>query len=96
MSQEYEGWQLDAGPAYKALAIFLGVLLTIVIGSALFYNHRYAAQTRPDPRRFPAPRLELIDSAPADADPLPPPSAPAGIDRAMAATAAKGDALWNG
>jgi len=96
MSRELEDWEVDHRPAIKGLALFVALLLAIVIGTALFYNHRYAARTRPDPTAFPAPALETIDSAPGDRDPVSPTMPPAGIDRAMAETAAQGDALWNG
>jgi hypothetical protein len=95
MSQDYEGWDVDDRPAIKALAGFVALLLLLVIGTGLLYNHLYAAQTRPDPKPFPAPELETIDSAPSDRDPVPALKPPVGIDRAMAATAARGDALWN-
>jgi hypothetical protein len=95
MKQEYEGWELDVRPAVKGLAIFLAGLLLLVIGSALLYNRHYAARTRPDPKPFPAPALEMIDSAPRDRRTASPTKLPAGIDRAMAETAARGDALWN-
>lgn len=96
MSQDCEGWDVDHRPAIKGLAIFMALLLLLVIGSGLFYNHRYATRTRPDPRPFPGPQLETIDSAPGDHDPVPALVPPLGIDRTMAETAAKGAALWNG
>lgn len=96
MSQDYESWHVDDRPAIKGMALFVAVLMALVIGAALFYNHRYAARTRPDPKAFPSPALETIDSAPKDAEPVPGTMPPAGIDRAMAETAAEGDALWNG
>jgi hypothetical protein len=96
MSQDYEDWRVDDRPAIKALALFLALLLALVIGTALFYNHRYAAQTRADPHPFPQPALETIDSAPGDRTLTVPPQPPAGIDRAMAETVAEGNALWNG
>lgn len=96
MSQEYEGWSIEARPAVKGLALFVALLLLLVVGTALLYNHLYAAQTRAEPKAFPSPALETIDSAPRDRDPVPASRPPAGIDRAMAETAAEGDALWNG
>lgn len=96
MSRDYEGWDVDDRPAIKGLALFVVLLLALVVGGALFYDHRYAARTRPDPTMFPAPALETIDSAPGDRDPVPATTPPAGIDRAMAETAGEGDALWNG
>ncbi|MDH7638189.1 hypothetical protein [Sphingomonas oryzagri] len=95
MSQEYEDWQVDDRPALKGLAAFVVLLLILVVGTGLFYNRYYAARTRADPVRFPQPELETIDSAPRDRQPVPASRPPAGIDRAMAATAARGDALWN-
>lgn len=95
MSQDYEGWGIDTRPAVKGLAIFGALLLALVFGAGTFYNDRYAAQTRADPHPFPAPQLETVDSAPSDRDKLSTPRPPAGIERAMAATAARGDALWN-
>ena len=94
MSQEYEGWCVTPRPALVGIAVFVLLLVALVVGSALFYNRHYAPQTRPNPRPFPAPELETIDTAPSDRLSLPPPTLPAGIDRAMAETAAQGDALW--
>ncbi len=95
MSQDYEDWQVDDRPALKGLAIFVALLLTLVVGTGLLYDRYYAARTSADPVRFPQPELETIDSAPNDRRPVPGLQPPAGIDRAMAATAAQGDALWN-
>jgi energy-converting hydrogenase Eha subunit F len=95
MSQDYEGWELDARPAIKGMVLFIVLLLTIVIGAGLLYNHFFASQTRPDPKPFPGPELETIDSAPSDRDAVPASIPPAAINHAMAATVAKGDALWN-
>lgn len=95
MSQDYEDWHVDDRPALKALAVFVLALLILVVGAGLFYNRYYAARTRADPVRFPQPELETIDSAPRDRQSVPASQPPAGIDRAMAATAAQGDALWN-
>jgi hypothetical protein len=95
MSQDYEDWDVDDRPAIKGLALFVVLLLALVVGGALFYDHRYAARTRSDPTTFPAPALETIDSAPGDRDPVPATTSPAGIDRAMAEIGAEGDALWN-
>lgn len=96
MSQDYEGWDVDARPAVKWLAAFVAVLLLLVVGTGLIYNRLYAAQTRPDPRAFPAPNLETIDSAPGDRTSVAAPQPTVGIDRAMAEVANQGDTLWNG
>lgn len=95
MSQDYEDWDVDARPAVRGLVLFVILLLALVIGTALFYNHRYAASTRPDPHPFPQPALETIDSAPGDRSPPAASRPPAGIDRAMAEVAVDGDAVWN-
>lgn len=95
MSQDYEDWQVDDRPALKALAAFVLALLILVVGAGLLYNRYYAARTRADPVHFPQPELETIDSAPRDRQSVPASQPPAGIDRAMAAAAARGDALWN-
>jgi hypothetical protein len=94
MSQEYEGWSVDHRPAVKALGLFVAVLLLLVIGTGLLYNRLYTAQTRFHPKAFPEPVLETTGSAPNDRHPLPATTPPAGIDRAMAHTAVRGDALW--
>jgi hypothetical protein len=96
MSQDYESWDVDARPAFRWLALFVAALLFLVVGTGLIYNRLYAAQTRPDPKAFPAPALETIDSAPGDRTSVAAPQPPAGIDRAMADVANQGDALWNG
>ena len=96
MSQDYEGWDVDARLAFRWLALFVAALLLLVVGTGLIYNRLYAAQTRPDPKTFPAPALETIDSAPGDHGSAAAPQPPTGIDRAMADVAKKGDALWNG
>jgi hypothetical protein len=96
MSQDYEGWDVDARPAFRWLAVFVMVLLLLVVGTGLIYNRLYAAQTRPDPKAFPTPTLETIDSAPRDRLSVAAPQPPAAIDRAMADVANQGDALWNG
>jgi len=95
MSQDYEDWKVDDRPAIKALAVFVLSLLIFVVGAGLLYNRYYAARTRADPVRFPQPELETVDSAPRDRQSVPASQPPAGIDRAMAATAARGGALWN-
>jgi hypothetical protein len=95
MSQDYEGWDVDPRPAVKGLALFLILLLALVVGTAFFYNHRYAPRTRPDPHPFPQPVLETIDSAPDDRNPVAPTQPPVGIDRAMAEVASDGNAVWN-
>ena len=95
VSQDYEDWQVDDRPALKGLAAFVTLLLILVVGAGHLYNRYYAARTRADPVRFPQPELETIDSAPHDLQSVPASQPPAGIDRAMAATAARGDALWN-
>lgn len=92
MSQEYEGWSVRARPAAVAMALFVLVLAASVIGAALVYNARYAPATRPHPERFPAPALETMMSAPPD--PATPRRAPVSYAKAMAETAAQGDALW--
>ena len=94
MSQDYEGWSVRVRPAVIALALFVVGLVALVAGTGAFYNRRYAAQTRAAPEHFPAPMLETIDTAPGDTRRIAAPQPPAGIDRAMADTAAKGDALW--
>ena len=94
MSQDYEGWSVRPRLAVIALAGFVAALVALVVGTGAFYNDRYRAQTRAVPERFAAPVLETIDTAPSDTRPIAPPAPPAGIDRAMAATAARGDALW--
>jgi len=92
--QEYESWQVKPAPAVKALAVFVALLLVLVTGAGLAYNRLYVARTRPDPDAFPAPVLETIDTAPSDPKPYPQTTPPPGIDRAMAKTAARGNALW--
>jgi len=92
--QDYEGWQVDPRPAIKALAVFVAVLLVLVVGTALAYNHLYAPRTRPHLSAFAGPVLETIDTAPSDRLPVAPPAPPPGIERAMAKTAARGNALW--
>ena len=94
MSQDYEGWSVHARPAVIAFAAFVTGLVALIVATGLFYNHRYPAQTRAVPERFASPVLETIDSAPNDTRQIEQPQPPAGIDRAMAATAAQGDALW--
>lgn len=95
MSQEYEGWQVRARPAAIGLILFVLGLFVSVAGAGALYRHLYAAQTRPRPQRFHAPVLETIDTAPSDRTSIAPPAPPPGINRAMQATAARGDALWN-
>lgn len=94
MSQELEGWSLRSRPVVVGLFGFLTGLLLLVTGAGLLYNRWYAAETRPDPKPFPAPVLELTDTAPTDIHQAAPLRPPQGIDHAMAATAAQGDALW--
>lgn len=95
MRQDYEGWDVRTRPIVIGLAGFLGALILLIVATGIFYNHRYAQQTRAIPRRFPVPVLETIDTAPGDTREIEPPQPPPGIDRVMAATAAQGDALWN-
>lgn len=95
MSQDYEGWGVTPKPVLIGLAIFVLSLLALVIGAGTYYNAHYAARTRPRLSRFAVPRLETIDTAPSDTREIAQPTPPAGVGRAMADTAAQGDALWN-
>jgi hypothetical protein len=94
MSQDYEGWSVRTKLAVIALGVFVAALVALIVATGIVYNHRYAAQTRAIPEHFPAPVLETIDTAPSDTRQVQSPLPPAGIDAAMAATAAEGDALW--
>ena len=94
MSQDYEGWGVHARPAVIALGVFVAGLVALVGATGVFYNHRYAAQTRAVPEHFPLPLLETIDTAPSDTQQVQAQQPPAGIDKAMAATVAQSDALW--
>jgi hypothetical protein len=94
MSQEFEGWSVRARPAVIGLAGFVAGLVLLVVATGLLYNHRYAERMRAIPMPFPSPVLETVQTAPSDTREIGPPQPPAGIGRAMAATAAQGDALW--
>jgi hypothetical protein len=94
MSQDYEGWSVRTRPAVIGLAGFVAGLVLLIVATGLFYNHSYAERMRAIPMRFPAPVLETVQTAPKDKVEPGPPQPPAGIGRAMAQTAAQGDALW--
>jgi hypothetical protein len=94
MRRDFEGWRVRARPAILGLALFVAFLFASVTVAGIWYDRHYAAQTRPEPARFPAPELETIDTAPTDARHRPAPAPPAGIERAKAETVARGNALW--
>ena len=91
-----EGWDVH-GWSGVGLAAALYVLAAIGLGgaAALFALEGPGRMPRPAPRRFPSPQLNVR----LDRDPnwsfAPRRSAPAHIDAAMAALAAKGDAGWD-
>jgi hypothetical protein len=94
-SREPEGWAVRAwGGVGLAGALYLLAAIGIA-GAALLYALEGPARTPPpSPRPFPQPQLNLR----LDRDPhwsyAPRQSAPRGIDAAMAALAAEGDAGW--
>jgi hypothetical protein len=94
MSREQEGWDVRARPAVIGMTIFFALLLTGLLGAGTYYRRHVAPDVRPELHAFPAPQLETLYSAPTDRRPPGPSAPPAGIDRAMAATAARGDTLW--
>jgi hypothetical protein len=94
-SREPEGWRVHAwAGAGLAGALYLLAGVGIAGAALLFALEGPEQASRPIPRRFPQPRLNLR----LDRDPhwsyAPRRSAPAGIDAAMDALAAKGDAGW--
>jgi hypothetical protein len=94
MRQDFEGWGVRARPAIFGLALFIACLFASVTVAGVWYDRHYAAQTRPEPARFPAPELETIDTASTDARHSPVPTPPTGIEQAKAETVARGNALW--
>lgn len=96
MSEELEGWAAPVRmPLIAALAIVCFLTVALAVGGWC-YVRLVAPGTRPPAAIFPAPRLEIVRSAPGEprrAVALPPPR---GIARAMAETAREGDAVWGG
>lgn len=94
MTQRLEGWGVRARPAAITLAVFVPVLVACLIAGGLWYRAAIAPDTRARITVHPSPALETIDTAPGDKEEPGPPAPPPGIARAMAETAAQGDALW--
>lgn len=91
-----EGWDVPTRPPLIGLILFVATLVLFVTVAGRIYVHRIAPGTRPPGADFPEPRLELTQTPPGLArhDYQQPP--PAGINRAMAETAARGAAIWAG
>lgn len=91
---EKEGWQVPVRLPLIATAGLLAALLAGVVLTGWVYRDRVEPRTQPPAIDFPAPKLEtaIVPPGPRKDGPLAPP--PPGIGRAMAETAAIGDALW--
>jgi hypothetical protein len=94
-SHSKEGWEVHAGGAL-GLAASIYILAFLGIGAAAITFALYfpPKPDRPIPAVYPAPQLNgRLDSDPTWSY-APKQSGPAGIDQAMQALAAKGDAGW--
>lgn len=92
--QDQEGWGAPVRAPLIAAASLLAFLLVALTLTGRLYVARVRPLTRAPLGSFPTPRLETAQTPPHQprADFRQPP--PRRIDRAMARTAAEGDALW--
>lgn len=89
-----EGWQTPRRlPLIAALLTLLVVTIGLVAGGKIYLAY-LAPSTRPPKLAMPSPQLETDQIVPDERRTRHPPR-PAGIDKAMAATAADGDAVWS-
>lgn len=91
---EQEGWDVPVRAPLLAMAATSLVLVIALVAGGRVYLRTIAPAVHVAPPLLPAPRLETGGAAPGEHRPDHHEPKPVDLPRAMAATAARGDALW--